>query len=440
MVGMASLQLSTALADGNDWMSTVDGNTYVSRMSIPGAHDAGTGHGFTGTLSTYGARFAATQSLTITQQWNAGVRAFDLRPALLSGSNNSNADNYSDMYIWHGIIRTTQTLQTALQTLCDLLDAAPTETAIVLMRHETDAYSSVVSNSVSDANNNFQAKLTSLLTKDNKIKNYLLTNFHADIKLNEARGKIILLMRDYNVPVGGKVTGWDNRKAPFLGGGNGLISNITSQSFNLFIQDLFNTEEQANATQKTEDIQRLLQYTTQEHMNDGVWVINEASGYNEQTSIVGNSFPASSGYAGNAVAHNPEFINYLSSANQGGTGIVLMDYAGVNSVSISNSTYNVRGLDLVNAIINQNSKPSYTSTEYEEYHRALNNIPDGAERLISTTVGGTKYYLTTYGRLTSNLAYAGKFTFAHTLACDGNWISPTPAEKAMTHLPRTTTS
>lgn len=426
MVGAAYLQLSTALADGNNWMSTVDGNTYVSKMSIPGAHDAATGHGFTGNLSSYGSSFATTQSLTITELWNAGVRAFDLRPALKSGNNNSNADVYSDLYVWHGIIQTKITMQSALETLCTLLDNNPTETAIIICRHETDAYYdyTIYSNTVSDNATKFKNKMTSMFTKNTTIKNHLLTTFRPDLKLDDVRGKIIFLMRDVDLPNTGKVTNWNQERAQFLGSDNARID----EKYRLFIVDYWatcgddNNPDATKVAHKSDDIRRTLQYTTQEHMNDGVWVMNEVSGYDKQTSLLGYSFPASSGYASNAVTQAPVAINYLNSSTQGSSGIMWMDYAGVNSVKISGTTYNVRGLDLCNAVIAQNSKPAYTSSDYEEYHRALNSIPNGAQRLISTTINGTKYYLKADGYLSSSLADAGAFTFTYATGnYNGGW-------------------
>ena len=437
MAGMVGFQLSTTIAwNGNNWMSTVDGNTYVSHMSIPGAHDAATGNGFTGDLSSYGEKYAKTQTLNLTQQWNAGVRAFDLRPALLKNSSkNGNADDYSDLYIWHTIIQTTLTMQSALETLCDLLDDNPTETAIIICRHETDSYkdlSILYNNVVEDAGTKFQAKMNSMFTKNNKIKNHLLTTFRPDLKLDEVRGKIIFLMRDVDLAAGGKVTNWNQERCQFLSTKDNAKIN---ESYRLFCVDYWDTSGDDNnpdsekVAHKSQNIQRCLQYTMQEHMNDGVWVMNEASGYDTQTSLAGYTFPASAGYASNAQTQNPVVINYLNSsdANCGSTGILWLDYAGVNSVTIkkntfSSTTYNVRGLELLNKIIDQNAKPGYTSTEYEEYHRALNSIPDGAQRLITTTINGTKYYLTADGYLSSTLGDAGSFTFTYVTGNrNGGW-------------------
>ena len=63
-------------------LPTTAGNAYITQLSIPGAHDAGTGYGFTGFYGTIaGPSMALTQDLTIEGMWDCGVRAFDLRVA-----------------------------------------------------------------------------------------------------------------------------------------------------------------------------------------------------------------------------------------------------------------------------------------------------------------------------------------------------------------------
>ena len=64
--------------DYQNWMRPLDDNLFLSRLSIPGAHDAATSScsssGMTGS--------AHTQTYTIAQQLERGVRFFDLRPAV----------------------------------------------------------------------------------------------------------------------------------------------------------------------------------------------------------------------------------------------------------------------------------------------------------------------------------------------------------------------
>ena len=93
--------------DYQNWMQPLDDNLFLSRLSIPGAHDAATSScsssGMTGS--------AHTQTYTIARQLERGVRIFDLRPVW----------NGSDMVIYHGIVSTRVKFNDALNTLCNFL-------------------------------------------------------------------------------------------------------------------------------------------------------------------------------------------------------------------------------------------------------------------------------------------------------------------------------
>ena len=74
---------ATAIADGlyyydessiqtshPDWMSWLPDDMYLGEISIPGTHDS---------ISRHGGPIPETQSLTLTQQFNAGIRFIDIR-------------------------------------------------------------------------------------------------------------------------------------------------------------------------------------------------------------------------------------------------------------------------------------------------------------------------------------------------------------------------
>ena len=78
-----SLLLSVAALTSTyayDWLARIDDDRRVCRLSIPGTHDACTGYGFLPQDTLAGNYIARTQELNISEQWAAGVRAFDLRP------------------------------------------------------------------------------------------------------------------------------------------------------------------------------------------------------------------------------------------------------------------------------------------------------------------------------------------------------------------------
>ena len=102
--GMGTLRM---LADNAAWMAGLSDDTFISQISIPGTHDAGTGHGVNNYLIISGKIYAVTQEKTLTEQWNSGIRAFDLRPSV----------DGSQLRIYHGLISTDLYFDDALKTL-----------------------------------------------------------------------------------------------------------------------------------------------------------------------------------------------------------------------------------------------------------------------------------------------------------------------------------
>ena len=72
-----------AISDRSTWMAAFDGWT-LSGMCLPGAHDAGmyTVNNCSMVASVHGAGVTQTQTLTMAEMLNAGIRYFDVRPVL----------------------------------------------------------------------------------------------------------------------------------------------------------------------------------------------------------------------------------------------------------------------------------------------------------------------------------------------------------------------
>lgn len=85
---IADLVLASAIMFGsvlsvqakNNWMEDLEDSRLVTSLSLPGAHDAATGEGWMGIAEITGDLAAKAQDLTVAEQWNAGVRVFDIRP------------------------------------------------------------------------------------------------------------------------------------------------------------------------------------------------------------------------------------------------------------------------------------------------------------------------------------------------------------------------
>lgn len=104
-------------------MASLPDDRGLAALSIPGTHDSG-------------ARFepleglAQTQTLTIGEQLDAGVRFFDVR-----------CRNFQDEFlIFHGAIDQNQTFDEVLATMFAFLDAHPGETVIASIKEEGDAF------------------------------------------------------------------------------------------------------------------------------------------------------------------------------------------------------------------------------------------------------------------------------------------------------------
>ena len=84
---------------GSNWMSLISNDRYLNEINIPGTHDAGMAnakpYGLVGKLSP---SYGRTQSLSVRDQINEGVRMLDIRMTNRYGSQ----DTSDDIYIVHG--------------------------------------------------------------------------------------------------------------------------------------------------------------------------------------------------------------------------------------------------------------------------------------------------------------------------------------------------
>lgn len=110
---------SPAFGSGADWMKAIDGKQPLSRLSIPGTHDAGALHEpISGTTQC--------QNLTLAAQLNAGVRFLDIRCRHLNDS----------FAIYHGPVDQKLTFDEVLQTVSIFLKEHPSETVILSAKEE----------------------------------------------------------------------------------------------------------------------------------------------------------------------------------------------------------------------------------------------------------------------------------------------------------------
>lgn len=305
-------------AQSRNWLSELPDNVALRELSIPGAHDAATGSGFASS-SALGALFSGiTQSLTLSQQWDAGIRAFDLRPTY-----KENVDG--KLQIYHGVLETKVSLKAALQTLVDALQSNPHETALVLVRHESDG---------DDNSAQWAPAMSSLLEEfgDN------IAVFSPSLTLGDVRGKMVILSRDsFSSDKVGIIAGW-NHSENFDDQKRATVARGRDRAV-LYAQDFYECQ---TVERKFQTVKTLLDYSTT-HTSGSSWVINHTSGY------VG-SMGTNSNVLNLAKEINLQVADYLSTTEPGRTGIMILDFAGVKS----KDNVSLYGDVLVDRIISQN--------------------------------------------------------------------------------------
>lgn len=313
--------------DGSNWMSRLDDERTVASLSNPGAHDAATGEGL---LMVAG--LGKTQELTLAGQWESGVRAFDLRPAV----------NGKELHIYHGPAKTRITFQEALETLCSMLEQHPTEFAIVLLREENDsenaAERALWPTAVGEAIASFGEKAAT---------------FSPSISVGEARGKIMFLSRNAYTGCnkGAKVSGWSH--SPEGNTNAGISSYANGATARLMVQDYYAPTDKKKQQTKERAVLHYLQLAAEAPAD--VWTINFVSGYRNRW-LGFTPFATTSGYKRNAQAIHPVVIEALVTELQP-TGIVMMDFAGCDRAGGGLwhwSCFETLGAELVDKIIGQN--------------------------------------------------------------------------------------
>lgn len=350
------LTIGQGLEAQNCWMEQLDDSRLVTELSLPGTHDAATAEGWTGLAELIGDVAARAQDLTIAEQWNVGVRVFDIRPQ-------KDGDLLRCM---HGISGTKLLVGDFFAKMRDLLAASPSEFAIVTTKIDTTTGEPEVP---------LWAPLFSSLIRSDSLRQCFV-DFSPTLTVGDVRGKILLLSRNKyaNIPLGGFITGWSSDK-DFANQQGGTITGPDGSNCPLWMQDYYepnsDREGKDNAIRLMLDATMSRDLTTQQP----AWVMNYTAG-NTQSFL-------SDGYRENAVYAHQVVLDYLKDeAHTGSTGIVFMDFAGVeqSKSASSDDMFEVKGLQLVQALIAQNFRQSETGVLHisqEEKGNALWYTLDG---------------------------------------------------------------
>lgn len=293
---MAGAALAAGAFDGDraEWMAQLPGNAKVCDLSLPGTHNSGTGH------NTSGLALGNCQSLTIANQFNAGVRAYDFRP---------HPDN-GKLPLKHGITDCNISFEDALNTLIDCLKEHPSEMVFIQMQCE---------NGDGSGDNTFWNLMANKLSEIDE--NYLI-RWRSGLTLDQCRGKVILVSRtkygEYN---GHGDTYWGLIE---WGGMDNIAYGQTKiyggDNADAIVSDLY---QYKNNEDKTSAILNALKYA--QFKGDNVWANIFVSGYKGSLGI-------SSSYKTNAKLANTAAADYISGLQAPGRlGLVYMDFAGTDS-------------------------------------------------------------------------------------------------------------
>ncbi len=165
LIPFAYLATTIIHAEGNDWMSTLDGEKLISSISLPGTHDAGA-------LKEPIKGTAQTQTATIPEQLNFGVRLLDIRCRHIN--------NTFDIH--HGIVYQELTFTEVVKQVSNFLDENPTECVVMSIQQEF-----VPKNNTRKFTETLDAYIA-----EQPNKWYLKPSVPS---LEEVRGKIVLLRR-----------------------------------------------------------------------------------------------------------------------------------------------------------------------------------------------------------------------------------------------------
>lgn len=312
---------------GNRWMCFLEDDMEVSAMSIPGAHDAATGDGLCVNIG-----LGKTQHLSISEQWDCGVRAFDLRPALCD----------TVLHIYHSTLRTKISFHEAIDVILSKLSTNPSEFAIVLIRHESESEDD-------EEKSNWSSFIGAYI---HSLGNHAVV-FHPHLTLGEVRGKILFLTRNSysGTDKGAMLTGWNHSAE---GTNNARITSYYDASFaTLQMQDYYAPTNKEKRLQKIQVVSRMLDVA--QGAGRGVWTINFLSGYS--STFLGTA-ATTLGYKCNATwLHSQVLDIVMSNTVPRSYGIVFMDFVGVDKVRGGMShwcPFEVNGSKLLNAIIASN--------------------------------------------------------------------------------------
>jgi hypothetical protein len=282
--------------------------------------------------------------MTFEEQWNIGIRVFDIRTGHSKWSNKVN--KWDDMWLWHGSKRTHAKLKEHIIDVCiNKLNTFPNEFVILQLKNEGGKYTEEWKKWIGDMMNYL------IQTYPDRV----LTDFKEDLTVGDVRGKILFLARNVNNsepynngPVGAYISIFpDNTTGQFCE--NALT--FKNGKADLYVQDYYkpgsDKDGKNNAVKKAIDFSsEFISNATYKHC----CMINFFSGYTSKSIGI----PNNAAYRDNAANVNPEMYKYITNKDKkvGPLGMCMIDWVGTRD----SDGYVVYGDLLPQAIIDNNYK------------------------------------------------------------------------------------
>lgn len=389
-LNIMSQHLSGVNWSRTDWMANLPDEAYVCQLSLPGAHDAATGEGWTGLAGIMAGNInSKAQDVKVSVLYNNGVRVIDLRPTTYNGK----------LYNSHGITVVNKTVESLLDEMIAFLDKHPTEFFIFHVYQGGSEWE--------------PTPFRELITKEKYASR--LKAFSNNLTVGEMRGKLLFLCRhdhDGKPWPGGYLRDWsglafeEGRKSYInSNGASGYPFDIKAGYVQ--IQDLAGVEGDEELQHELKAITDLLDYSTSHVVKlrrDCIWTFNFASGCSK-SGIGGISL--SDGYRNNATFTNKLILDYLTAPDYkpGPTGMIMMDYACVETTKFNDNSYatngnTVYGQTLVDAIIDNNFRCELKQLMFPSTATAISARQASSGESSSTfTLSGTKVAHPTKGSI-----------------------------------------
>jgi 1-phosphatidylinositol phosphodiesterase len=263
----------------NNWMSRLDSHKSLEQISLPGTHDS---------CALYGGFAAETQTRSLMNQMNAGVRFLDIRCR----------HSESHFSIFHGSVYQEIGFQKVLDQCYEFLRANPSETLVMSVKKEGDGERPI---------GTFQQQFEAYIANTKNF--WFLENRFP--KLSEVKGKIVLLRR-FNKDSSSGELGLD-AKSDWKDDAT-FAMNLYSPLDTMEVQDQYSTN---NAEKKWNWIRSLLDRAKSD-CPERLFL-----NFSSATDTKGVDFIPNPEKMANQI--NPKLIEYFV-ANRGRFGIIAMDF------------------------------------------------------------------------------------------------------------------